>query len=576
MKKRALWLAALVVVVLGVGGGYYYFHRPPSGPQVLNLGPLPTGFEVLPDPPAEPAKFEDLAQQAGLTYQWTLPGKTPRNILQTIGNGCAFLDFNNDGNLDILLVGPTLALYKGDGHGHFTDVTHETGLDKFHGYYLGCAVGDYDNDGYDDVFITGYNTALLLHNEAGKSFRDVTKQSGIATNTWSTSAAWADVDNSGRLDLYVCNYLQFGPNDKQLCELLPQFYAGCPPDSYQSQHGVFYHNDGHGHFTDVTAKYSLNSVTGKDLGAAFADFDGSGRQSLFVANDKVASNLFENHGKHFEDVGIPSGTATLEGGGPYSGMGVDWGDYDNDGKMDLAVMDFNLQDKLVFHNEGDGLFTNQSVSLGMQPTSYMKLSFGVKWFDYDNDGWLDLIMCEGSVTDNVEQVDHNDKFMQPTMLFHNNQGLRFDNVSKGLVGPALRPIVGRGLAIGDYDNDGRVDVLVADSAGKPLLLHNETPTSGHWLEIRLVGTKSNRDGYGAVVTAKAGDNDQVRLCHSDGSYMSSSDRRVHIGLGAATKVPSLTVRWPSGHTDTYRNVAVDQIITIQEGSSQVQPWWKAS
>jgi hypothetical protein len=565
MKKR--FLLAVAIIILGLILAIYYLAKPSS-----HTLPPPV---VLPATPAAPTHFVDLAQQAGIDYQWTLPGKQPRNILQMIGNGCAFLDYDNDGNLDILLVGPHLALFKGDGHGHFTDVTHQTGLDKIHGNFLGCAVADYDNDGYDDIFLTGYNTAALLRNEQGKAFRDVTKESGIKTNTWSTSAAWGDIDNDGKLDLYVCSYVVFGPQSQQLCDkiegatrAIPGLTGACGPYLYPPEYGVLYHNDGHGHFTDVTKAWGLDKTSGKGLGAAFAPFDGTGRQGLFIANDLVPSNLYVNRLGRFYDVSNPSGTSTLVTGGAYSGMGVDWGDYDNDGKLDLAAMDFSDQDKQIFHNEGSYLFSNRSIQLGMHDTSYPWVTFGAKWIDYDNDGWLDLIMCEGSIMDTVEKFAKKfgtrDTLEQPTMLYHNDHGQHFDNVSKGLEGQALRPILGRGLAVGDYDNDGKMDVLVVDSMGKPLLLHNETPGANHWLIVRLVGTKSNRDGLGALVTADTGAMKLTRLCQTDGSYMSASDKRVHIGLGAATQVKSLTIQWPSGHIDTIENVTADQIITVTE------------
>jgi hypothetical protein len=551
-------------------------------PSHSSSTPSPAGPPPYSPPatPASPTRFVDLADQAGLNYQWTLPGKQPRSILQTIGNGCAFLDYNNDGNLDILFVGPTLALYKGDGHGHFMDVSHETGLDKFHGYYLGCAVADYDNDGYEDIFITGYNTALLLHNEGGKTFQDVTKDAGIKTDGWSSSAAWGDIDNDGKLDLYVCRYVVFGPNTEQVCTTgpgitkpIPGVAAACPPTEYKPEFGILYHNDGNGHFTDVTRQWGLDKSSGNSLGAAFADFDGSGRQSLFVANDQLAADFYVNKPGHFSEIARSSGTAVLEDGTPYSGMGVDWGDYDNDGRLDLAVMDFMDQDKNVFHNEGQDLFSNKSVSLGMHDSAYPWVTFGAKWIDYDNDGWLDLVTSQAGVSDTMPVMvktmhlayrDEN-TFEQPTLLYHNDGGTKFLDVSGGLVDKARRRIVGRGLAIGDYDNDGRMDVLIVDSEGKPLLLHNETPQVGHWLIVRLVGTKSNRDGLGALIKVSAGDLNLVRLCQTDGSYMSASDKRVHIGLGGAKVVSSLSVQWPSGQVDKLANIPADQIITVVEG-----------
>ena len=519
--------------------------------------------EPIPTTPAAPTKFVDVADSAGLNYVWRLPGSTPRNILQSIGNGCAFLDYDGDGNLDILLVGFQTALYRGDGHGHFVDVSAAIGLANVKGYYLGCAVGDYNNDGFPDIFLTGYHTAALLENEHGSQYVDVTAKSGIGTSTWSTSAAWGDVDGDGLIDLYVCNYCQFTPDSKQLCHIAG-YDTSCTPRSYQPEFGQLYRNSGNGVFVDVTRQWGADKVTGKDLGAAFGDFDGSGRQSLFVANDEMRSNLFQNTGAAFQDIGRSSGTSVDEEGKAYSGMGVDWGDFDNDQKLDLAVMDYWNQDKRILRNLGSAVFQNGYRPLGFMVGGCPRVAFGVKWFDYDNDGWLDLMYSNGYTSDNVSQVVPPFTLEEPTLLYHNEVGGRFSNVTAGL-GEAARPIVGRGLAVGDYDNDGKVDALVVDSAGKPLLLHNESP-AGHWLQLRLRGTHSNHDGYGARVEAQVGAFKLLRVCHSDGSYMSSSDPRVHLGLNNQT-VASLVITWPSGVRDTLAKVKADQIISVTEGQT---------
>lgn len=277
-------------------------------------------------------RFTDVAQAAGLDYRWTLDGPRPIDILQGIGNGCAFLDYNNDDDLDILLVGPKLALYKGDGKGHFTDVTHATGLDKFQGHFLGCAVGDYDNDGYEDIYISGYRTGLLLHNEHGTGFRDVTQEAGLKPQPWGTSAAFADIDNDGKLDLYVGNYVQYdAAKGPRVCSLPKGMMSACSPDTYAPVRGVLYHNDGQGKFQDVTALLGVNQVSGNALGVAFADFDASGRQSLMIANDTLPSDLLQNQETGFQNVGKKAGIAYVHAIA-YSGMGVDWGDYDNDSR----------------------------------------------------------------------------------------------------------------------------------------------------------------------------------------------------------------------------------------------------
>ena len=556
----------------------------PGSRQAPPPGPPPDLSRFLPKPPPAPlhgtdadARFVDVAGPAGLHYRWTIPGPRPIDILQGIGNGCAFLDYDNSGNLSVLLVGTDhVALYKGDGRGHFADVSHATGLDTLRGHFLGCAVGDYDNDGYDDLYLSGYRTGLLLHNEGGKRFRDVTQEAGLTPQPWGTSAAFGDVDGDGRLDLYVAGYVDYDP-------ALPRKYArlcawslvegACPPERYTALRGVLYHNLGAGRFEDVTDRWGADRAHGKGLGAAFADYDGRGRQSLAVANDSQPGDLFQNQGGRFREIGAGAGTA-LADGRPYSGMGLDWGDYDNDGRLDLAVGTFETQQKCVYHNLGGGLFEETSSKLGVTAGAYPYVTFGVKWLDFDNGGWLSLMIANGHVQDNAARIEKGGSYRQPPQIFAGGRGAsgrgkRLLDISRG-VGPAFRRgIVGRGLAVGDFDNDGRVDALVVDSEGAPLLLHNETRRAGHWLTVTLVGTRSNRDGYGALVTVHtstpAGGLTQTRLCHADGSYLSSSDRRVHIGLGAATVADMVRVRWPDGHADTFRAVRGDRQVVIREG-----------
>ncbi len=523
---------------------------------------------ALPAIPAAPPIFTDVAAAAGLNYRWVIAGPRPLNILQTIGNGCAFLDYDNDGNLDILLVGPKLALYKGDGQGHFIDVTQKMGLDKLSGHFLGCTVGDYDEDGFDDLYVSGYRTGLLLHNEAGKSFRDVTAQAGLKPQPWGTSAAFAEtVPGSGRLDLFVANYAKFGPTDAQLCDS-HGIRTSCGPRYYKPIKGVFYRNLGQGKFTDASAAAGLTATSGRGLGAAWAPLAAGEAPSLAIANDEMAGDLLRPSGKgHYADIGTAAGTAFDRDGNIHGGMGTDWGDYDNDGKLDLFVCTFQSEAKSLYHNGGGGLFTDTSYATGLALPTMPRVAFGGKLLDYDNDGNLDVITSNGHVQDNIHEIDTSTAYRQTLQLFRNGgqTPLTFADITAAAGPDFARPLVGRGLAIGDYDNDGKMDVLVVDSEGGPLLLHNVAAPSGHWLEVRLIGTKSNRDGLGATVTAVMGSRSLLRLCHTDGSYLSASDRRVHFGLGGAKKIDSLTVRWPSGHTDTLKDVSMDRQITVKEG-----------
>jgi enediyne biosynthesis protein E4 len=517
--------------------------------------------------PSTDIRFVDTAKQAGINYTWSMPKGSPRNILQTIGNGCAFLDYNNDGNLDIFLVGPKLALYKGDGRGHFVDVTHQTHLDQFHGHFLGCAVGDYDNDGYDDIYVTAYRGGLLLHNEHGRYFTDATAGSGLKPQPWGTSAAWVQTTKDGKLDLYIGNYVVFGPSTKpQSCQA-NGWGIVCPPTSYLPLRGVLYRNLGGGKFTDITGASGADKIAGKTLGVACADFDASGRQSIALANDEAPEGLLKNIGGSFKNIGAPSGVAESARGFDIGGMGIDWGDYDNDGRLDLALATYQHESKCVYHNDGDDLFTERSRALGIERPTTEKVAFGLKWIDVDNDGWLDLMIANGHVEDDAGQAFVYTTYRQKTQLFYNRAGRRFDDLSSALIGGAGRPIVGRGLAVGDYENNGRMDALIVDSDGQPVLLRNETADMGHWLEFKLIGTKSNRDGLGALITLDAGNLKLLEQCTTSGSYMSASDKRVHFGLGPATIANNISIRWPSRAIDTYPEMRADQIVTLREGDS---------
>lgn len=544
--------------------------------QSAGLNALPSAQNHAATTPS--ARFRNVASESGLDYTWKVAGDRPLNILQTIGNGCAFLDYDRDGNLDVLLVGPKLALFHGDGHGHFENRSVAAGIDRFHGRFLGCAVGDFDGDGFDDVYVSGYETGLLLKNEQGRSFRDVTRDAGLKPEPWATSSAFVEtVPGSGRLDLYVCNYVIFGPRtDPQLCNE-HDVMTSCGPRHYQPRRGVLYLNDGHGHFRNSTRESGVANVSGKGLGVACADFDGSGKPGIALANDEMPGDLLQpaagkaGSSAQYSNIADLAGTAYDRDGNVHGGMGIDWGDYDNDGKLDFFVATFQNEAKSLYHNDGEARFTDRSIPSGLGASTAPFVAFGCKFLDYDNDGWLDLIVANGHVQDNVQKIYKDTTYRQSAQLFRNSGGatIAFEDVSKPAGADLIQPIVGRGLATGDYDNDGRVDVLIVDSEGKPLLLHNESVGTGHWLGIRLVGTKSNRDGYGAVLTAVVGGRSLVRHCHSDGSYMSASDARVHFGLGKESSVASLTVRWPSGASMEYRNVPADRPITIQEGGAEI-------
>lgn len=523
----------------------------------------PVASEGASSPSPEPLLFREVAQEAGLTYRWRIAGKRPLNILQTIGNGCAFLDYDRDGNLDILLVGTPPALYRGDGKGNFTDLSVESGVGALKGHFLGCAVGDYDADGFPDIYLSAYRGGALLKNEGGKSYQEVTRVAGLGPQPWGTSCAFSDVDRDGKLDLYIGNYVQFGPEtDPQLCDN-SGIKSACGPRFYKPEKSRLFRNLGRGRFGDSTEAWKAHEVEGKALGVAFADPDGSGREALAIANDEMPGDLLANQGMGFKNIGKESGTAYDDSGNVHGGMGIDWGDYDNDGRFDLFVGTFQNEAKNIYRNEGSGLFTDMSASLGMAPAAPF-VTFGAKWLDIDNDGWLDLALANGHVQDNIAEIDKTTTYRQPLFLMRNSEGRAFENVSARLDVAARRPIVGRGVATGDYDNDGRIDLLVVDSEGAPLLLHNEVKDAGHYLTITLEGKTSNRSGIGAVVTVKGGGKTITRRCGTDGSYLSASDVRIHFGLGEAPRAESITVRWPSGKKSEQRNIPTDRALTIRE------------
>ena len=529
-------------------------------------------------------QFVDVAAQAGVIRTYSAGGKPdiPLTILQTIGHGGAFLDYDQDGNLDILLVGAGLTLYRGDGHGHFTDVTHAVGLDRFHGHFLGCAVGDYDNDGFVDLYISGYRDGLLLHNEAAAAgsghatspaqrvFRDVTAAAGLKPQRWGTSCGFVDLDGDGLLDLVIANYVDFGPDPHhyiQVCEPM-----ACPPQDYRPERPTYYHNLGQGKFQDDTQRSGLTTSSGKCLGIAFADYDRDGKQDILFANDEVAGDLFHNHGKNtLENVGVAVGVAFGPEGRPHGGMGTDWADYDGDGNLDAFVATYAGQPKSLYHNSGDGLFTDVSESSGIGKITRPWVAFGVKWLDYDNDGWPDLMIANGNVDNNIKIMFPDASYRQPTQLLRNTGGdtggkdVRFVDVS-ALAGKALlRPIVGRGLAVGDFDNDGRIDVLIVEDEGPVLLLHNEGGKVGAWIGLSLIGTgRSNRDALGARVTVEAGGRKLVREVQVSGSYLSSSDHRLLIGLGTASHVDKITVHWPDGHEEILPPLTIGRYHTVRE------------
>ena len=499
-----------------------------------------------------------------------------------MGSGVALFDYDNDGRLDIFAVNgapltdPTPRgtipqktdpkywnrLYHQKQDGTFEDVTEKAGLQGA-GYGMGVAAGDYDNDGYEDLYVTAYGGNQLYHNNGDGTFTDVTEKAGVGGAGWSTSAAWVDLDNDGLLDLIVLRYLQWDFDDVWCGERKEGYRAYCHPDSFKAVAPLVYHNEGNGHFTEVAQKMGL-AKAGKGLGIAIGDYDRDGRIDIFVANDSMAEFLYHNNGGgSFEEVALVAGVAVDGDGHEYAGMGVDFADYDNDGFADLVVTDLASQIYALYRNRGDGSFTYESPGSGISRMSMAHSGWGVRFLDYDNDGWKDLLIAQGHDLDTIELTFPNFRYREPMLLARNNRH-GFVDVSREAGSVFKQPWVGRGMAIGDIDNDGRLDAVVSTNDGSLHVLHNDTATGNHWLMLKLVGHKSNRDGIGAEVKVVTSRETEIETVTTASSYLSSSDKRVHFGLGASTSAQTVDIRWPSGIRQTLKDVRADQILQVDE------------
>ncbi len=529
-----------------------------------------------------PGKFTDITAAAGIHFQHIAPHTTRKYLLETMAPGVALFDFDNDGRLDIFVTnGAPLAdptpkgtipqkpgseywnrLYHQKPDGTFEDITEKAGLQGV-GYGMGVAVGDYDNDGYEDLFVTAYGGNRLYHNNGNGTFTDVTATAGVGGSGWSSSAAWVDLDNDGLLDLVVVRYVTWDFSDIWCGPPQAALRQYCHPDSFPPIALLAYHNDGNGHFTEVAQKIGL-SKPAKGLGIALADYDRDGRIDLYIANDSWPGFLFHNKGNGtFEELGLTAEVALDGDGRTFAGMGVDFADYNNDGLPDLVVDDLANQMYALYLNNGDGTFNYASYATGISRMTRMHSGWGVRFFDYDNDGWKDILIAQGHDLDTIEKSNPQLRYREPMLLLRNT-GKGFTDVSADSGDVFHEAWVGRGLAIGDIDNDGRIDAVVATNGGPLHILHNETPTSNHWLTLKLVGHRSNRDGIGAEVKLVTASGPQWVTATTASSYLSSSDKRVHFGLGAESIAQSIEIRWPSGIVQTLKDVRGDQILQVDE------------
>ena len=560
--SRRMFLRAL-----GISLPVYGLSSALSGLKLAEAGSQNSLFELVPP------------SASGISWRHS-NGRSPEYYLpETTGAGCAFLDYDRDGWMDIYLVNsgrcdfydpkPPLrnALYRNNRDGTFTDVTEKAGV-LGGGYGMGVAVGDYDGDGFPDMYLTQYGRSILYHNNGDGTFTDVTKKAGVAAPGWASSAVWFDYDNDGRLDLFVCHFVEFDKTKNKFCgnqQTGERYY--CVPRVYPPAPSWLFHNNGDGTFTDISRESGIASALGKAWGVVATDIDNDGWMDLFVANDTIPNFLFVNqHGK-FQEVGLDSGVGYSQDGRVRSGMGVDSADYEQDGWQDLFVSNVDQEMYSIYRNNHDSTFEDMAGPLGIASATRLMSGWGVKFLDYDNDGNVDLFVANGHPDDKIEVHSTHVSYKEPLLLFHNNGKGGLDNVSAA-AGPAFgESYAARGMAVGDFNNDGAVDALVAVNDGPPLLLRNQAAKGNHWLGVLLVGKKANPDGIGARITWQARDLKRNRLKVGGGSYLSSHDPREVLGIGTHTKIDKLEIRWPqpSSRVDTLADLPLDKYITIVEG-----------
>ena len=548
------------------------------GSMGLALAAAPCA-RCLPGTP-NPVTFVDVARSAGITFQHDNAASPEKYLIETMGAGCAWIDYNQDGLLDLYLVNSAAtelykpkqplrsALYRNNGDGSFTDVTGKAGVGADRLFGMGVAVGDYDNDGFPDLLVLGYGRCILYHNNGDATFSDVTARAGVGNpGRWASSAAWFDYDNDGRLDLVVSNYVDWSPERNFYCgDRGPGLRSYCHPDDFHSQPPTLYHNNGDGTFTDVSKSSGVGLKGGNGLGVVTFDYDNDGWQDIFVANDHMPNFLFHNNRDGtFSEVAYVAGVAVSSDGQFEAGMGTDAADTAGSGRMDVIVTHLDMQLARFYRNLGDQTFDDATLRSKIGYATYHMSGFGTRFMDYNNDGARDIFMANGHVLDNIQRYHADTRYAEPKLMFHNNgQGI-FENVSDRLGLDFQLPRVSRGAAVGDFDNDGDLDILVNNNGQAPQLLRNDGGNANHWLEILLVGTQSNRDGVGARLKVSAGDLILYDQRKGGMSYQSAQDPRLHFGLGQHSTVDAVEILWPSGTTTKLASLESNRIIAIKEG-----------
>jgi hypothetical protein len=550
---------------------------------LLTLVTPPPSSSQKPKKPSDefvPVHFTDIRQSAGISFTQDSTQTDEKYYLETMGTGVAFLDYDQDGLMDIYFVQSAAtdaykpshplrsALYHNNGDGTFTDVTEKAGLGGEGHYGQGVAVGDFDNDGYPDLYVTGYGKAILYHNNGSGTFTDVTEKAGVADEgAWSTSAGWFDYDKDGYLDLVVTNYLDWNPKKNIWCgEKKPGYRSYCNPNNYKGQKTKLYRNKHDGTFADVSMQSGVGIPESKGMGVVLADFNGDGWPDIAIANDTWPNFLFQNnHDGTFTDVSLISGLAASEDGRYEAGMGIDAADVDGDGLLDVYITHLDFELNRLYHNNGDATFTDATYSSGIGNKAMLLSGVAAKFIDYDNDGWPDIVQANGAMVDNVTLYHSLVSYKEPLLMFHNLGHGHFEKSSDSLGTDFTHPAAARGLATADFFNNGAVGIAVNCRGDVPELLRNDGATANHWIEILLIGTKSNRDGIGSVLNLTAGNMVRVDQAKGGTSYMSASDPRIHFGLGKRTMVDSLVITWPSGQVDRLTNIPADSIIAVKEG-----------